>query len=163
MDKRIFRPVSSAREIDVDVMVIASTNRDLESLLEKRRFREDLYHRLNVVRIEMPPLRERGDDVLLLARHFLKGLARKFEKGPITLGEEGERVLREYEWPGNVRELKNVLERAVLLGRGETLEPGDRESRKPALPGSVIHPAGETVSVALPEGGISFAPLATRS
>ncbi|HEY8520341.1 MAG TPA: sigma 54-interacting transcriptional regulator [Gammaproteobacteria bacterium] len=105
----------------VDVRVIAATNRDLERAVEEGKFREDLYYRLSVFPIEVPPLRERGDDVIQLASHFLERTCQEFGHPPLTLSKQQAALLKRYDWPGNVRELKNVIERAVILSRGKVL------------------------------------------
>ena len=105
----------------VDVRVIAATNRDLEQAVEQGRFREDLYYRLSVFPIEVPPLRERGDDVVQLASHFLEKTCQEFGHRPLTLSKQQAALLKRYDWPGNIRELKNVIERAVILSRGKVL------------------------------------------
>jgi PAS domain S-box-containing protein len=105
----------------VDVRVIAATNRELESAVEEGRFREDLYYRLSVFPIHVPPLRERGDDVVQIASHFVERICQEFGKRPLTLSRQQASFLKRYEWPGNVRELKNVIERAVILSKGKVL------------------------------------------
>ncbi len=103
----------------VDVRVIAATNRNLEDAVEQGTFREDLFYRLSVFPIFVPPLRERGEDVLQLAAHFLERTCQEFGHRPLTLSRQQAALLRKYEWPGNVRELKNVIERAVILSKGK--------------------------------------------
>jgi PAS domain S-box-containing protein len=105
----------------VDVRVIAATNRDLEELIVQGRFREDLFYRLSVFPVEVPPLRERGEDVVQLAQHFLEQTCRDFGRDPLKLSRSHIEMLRAYDWPGNVRELKNVIERAVIMSSGRTL------------------------------------------
>lgn len=105
----------------VDVRVIAATNRDLEQLIVDGKFREDLFYRLSVFPVEVPPLRERGDDVVQLAQHFLEQTCKDFGRDGLTLTRAQAANLRAYEWPGNVRELKNVIERAVILSQGKVL------------------------------------------
>jgi PAS domain S-box-containing protein len=105
----------------VDVRVIAATNRDLEKAVADSRFREDLFYRLSVFPIEVPPLRARGDDVLQIATHFLERTCQEFGHRPLTLSKQQAALLKRYDWPGNVRELKNVIERAVILSRGKVL------------------------------------------
>ncbi|MDX1517111.1 MAG: sigma 54-interacting transcriptional regulator [Woeseiaceae bacterium] len=105
----------------VDVRVIAATNRDLEQLIVDGDFREDLFYRLSVFPIQVPPLRERGDDMLQLAQHFLEQTCRDFGRQPMTLTQSQADKLKRYDWPGNVRELKNVIERAVILSPGNVL------------------------------------------
>jgi PAS domain S-box-containing protein len=104
-----------------DVRLIAATNRDLEELVKSGGFREDLYYRLSVFPIEVPPLRERGDDVVQLASHFLDRVCLEFGRPPLGLSKQQSELLRQYAWPGNVRELKNVIERAVILSTGKAL------------------------------------------
>jgi PAS domain S-box-containing protein len=105
----------------VDVRVIAATNRNLEELIMEGKFREDLFYRLSVFPVEVPPLRERGDDIVQLAQHFLEQACRDFGREPMTLTRKQVQNLRRYDWPGNVRELKNVIERAVILSEGNVL------------------------------------------
>jgi len=125
LEERRFRRVGGTREITVDVRVIAATNREIENSVRSGRFREDLFYRLNVVALDLPPLRERGEDVLLLARHFIDRFAREFKKPVTDLDERCGRTLLGYNWPGNVRELRNTIERAVLLCQGERIGPDD--------------------------------------
>lgn len=105
----------------VDVRVIAATNRSLEQQIVDGKFREDLFYRLSVFPVEVPPLRERGDDVIQLAQEFLEKTCKDFGREPMTLTRGQANKLRQYGWPGNVRELKNVIERAVILSRGNVL------------------------------------------
>jgi PAS domain S-box-containing protein len=105
----------------VDVRVIAATNRDLEAAVAEGKFREDLYYRLSVFPIHVPPLRERGDDVVQIASHFLDRICKDFGHRPLTLSKQQAALLKRYDWPGNVRELKNVIERAVILSQGKVL------------------------------------------
>jgi transcriptional regulator with GAF, ATPase, and Fis domain len=105
----------------VDVRVIAATNRDLEQAVADGRFREDLYYRLSVFPIDVPPLRERSDDVVQIASHFLDRTCKDFGHRPLTFSRQQAALLKRYDWPGNVRELKNVIERAVILSQGKVL------------------------------------------
>ncbi len=116
-----YERVGDDRTHAVDVRVIAATNRDLEQAVEEGTFREDLYYRLSVFPIDVPALRERGDDVVQLASHFLERTCIDFGHRPLTLSKQQAALLKRYEWPGNVRELKNVIERAVILSRGKVL------------------------------------------
>jgi DNA-binding NtrC family response regulator len=109
------RPVGASKEIEFDTRIIAATNRDLESDVEEGRFREDLYYRVNVIQLHVPPLRSRGRDVLLLAQHFVEDAARRIGKPVTGLYEAAAQKLVDYDWPGNVRELHNCIERAVTL------------------------------------------------
>jgi len=109
--------VGSNRRITVDVRVISATNRDLESMVAEKSFREDLFYRLDVVRLDVPPLRERKGDIRLLAEHFAKRYATEMGKGEIKLTPEAVSLLERHDWPGNIRELRNAIERAVVLAR----------------------------------------------
>jgi transcriptional regulator with GAF, ATPase, and Fis domain len=117
-----FEPLGSARTMKVDVRVVAATNRDLKQMAADGEFREDLYFRLNVFPIHIPPLRERGRDVELLADAIAQRFARRMGKRIDPLTDEQRQLLREYDWPGNVRELQNVIERALILTAGRTLQ-----------------------------------------
>ncbi len=123
LEEREVRPVGGERSIPVDIRVVAATNRDLQQAVEAGGFREDLFYRIGVVRIAVPPLRDRTGDVRLLAESFLAGLSRA--EAPRTLGAAALARLESYPWPGNVRELRNVIERAALLSSHPTLEPAD--------------------------------------
>lgn len=112
-----FEPVGGTQTITVDVRVILATNEDLQKAVQEGRFRRDLYYRINVINIELPPLRERISDIPILAEHFLQRICEEMGRPRKTLSDEALAALQAYRWPGNVRELQNVLERAVLLGR----------------------------------------------
>jgi PAS domain S-box-containing protein len=116
-----YERVGDDRTHTVDVRVIAATNRDLDTAVEEGRFREDLYYRLSVFPIDVPPLRDRGEDVVQLASHFLERVCQEFGHRPLTLSRQQAALLKHYKWPGNVRELKNVIERAVILSQGKVL------------------------------------------
>lgn len=122
IDNQTFRRVGGAVDLKVDLRILAATNKDLEQEIAAGNFREDLYYRLKVVSIALPPLRERGEDVLLIARHYLAHFNQKFKKSFTEISPEAARHLLAYGWPGNVRELKNVLERVALLENDRTLE-----------------------------------------
>jgi two-component system response regulator AtoC len=113
-----FERVGSSQSIKVDVRVIAATNKDLRAEVEAGRFREDLYHRLAVITIHVPPLRERKDDISLLVEHFLQKHRFTDASAPARISEESMQRLLAYDWPGNVRELEHTIERAVVLARG---------------------------------------------
>jgi len=117
------QPVGSEAAIPVDVRVIAATHRDLAEMVRQGRFREDLYYRLNVVSVTLPPLRERRQDIPLLVDHFIRRLARQHGRGPIALDPQAEVLLHQFDWPGNVRQLQNVLERAVVLAEQGVIGP----------------------------------------
>ena len=116
-----FEQVGSDRTRSVSVRVVAATNRDLDKAVEDGRFREDLFYRLSVFPIDVPPLREREDDIVQLASHFLEKICQDFGHRPLSLNRQHLDLMRKYDWPGNVRELKNVIERAVILSRGKVL------------------------------------------
>jgi two-component system response regulator HydG len=136
LQEKEFEPVGGGRTIKVDVRVIAATNKDLPAEIETGRFREDLYYRLNVVQVPVPPLRDRGEDIALLADHFLKIYAEKNQRLIKGLTPRALDVFMRYDWPGNVRELENVVERAVILTRGDTVATAQ-------LPKSLQELAGE--------------------
>jgi len=121
LQEKTIRRVGGVETIPVDVRVIASTNRDLYELVREGKFREDLYYRLNVVPIHVPPLRERRDDVMLIADFYLRKFCDKFGSSIKCFAPEVEEKLKNYRWPGNVRELRNVIERAVLMESGEQI------------------------------------------
>jgi two-component system response regulator HydG len=125
LQERCVRPIGGDDEIPIDVRVVATTNRDLRALVEADRFREDLFFRINVIHIELPPLRDRGGDVLLLAQHFLDLHAAGAGKRVTSLAPAAAEKLLEYAWPGNVRELQNCIERAVALARYEAIAVDD--------------------------------------
>ena len=123
-DRKIER-VGGTQSMEVDVRIIAATNRDLKKDMENHLFREDLYYRLKVVPLEMPPLRERKEDIIPLAQHFLKKFCKDHRRPPVTLSPEGEGALLMHPWPGNVRELENLISRAVVLSSRSVLKPSD--------------------------------------
>lgn len=135
MQDREFMRLGGTKTIKVDVRVIAATNSDLEDLIEQRMFREDLFYRLNVIKIELPPLRERKEDIPLLMKHFLDIYSKENNKEIIGVTEDVMEILEKYDWPGNVRELENLIERAIVLTKSKlitrnTLPPFLLESRK---------------------------------
>jgi len=125
LQERTVRPVGGDTETPIDVRVVAATNRDLETAIEERKFREDLYYRINVIHVELPPLRARGADVILLATHYLEHFAAQSQKDVRSLDAEAAEKLSAYAWPGNVRELANCMERAVALTRNESIGVAD--------------------------------------
>jgi two-component system response regulator AtoC len=129
LQERAVRPVGSDSEVPVDVRVLAATHRDLEAMVEERAFREDLFYRLHVVSVDLPPLRIRGNDVLLLAQHFLEQAARRARKEVRGLSTAAADRLLAYSWPGNVRELANCMERAVALTAHELVAVDDLPPR----------------------------------
>jgi two-component system nitrogen regulation response regulator NtrX len=133
LDEHRFEPVGASEWIQVDARVVASTNKNLEEEIERGNFREDLFYRLNVIPFHVPPLRERIEDIRLLADHFLKEFTTAYGRKPKELSEEAFRALEDYAWPGNVRELRNLMERIVIMNPQPRLEvrhiPLDRARR----------------------------------
>ena len=127
----------------VNVRVIAATNKDLTELISQGHFREDLYYRLNVIRLHVPPLRERKEDIPALIDHFLKNLTRNSPNGPKVLSPEAYSALTEYSWPGNVRELENVIERIVVTSRTDTLDRDDLPTEIRSQRSVIIRPKRE--------------------
>jgi len=131
------RPVGASREESVDVRILSATHQNLSEMLASNEFREDLYYRINVIELHVPALRERGDDILLLADHILHRL-----NGKVSLGEDARTALLAYSFPGNVRELENMLERAVTMCLGGTITAKDLNMRDPSEPGTATAPLG---------------------
>jgi len=151
LDNSTVMPVGGVAEIPVDVRIISATNRDLEQMAKAAEFRNDLYYRLNVIPIRVPPLRERVDDIPLLARHFVAEHAQRMGRPELDVGPEAMEALRGFPWSGNVRELHNVLERAVALCGGDCIDLTD-------LPANVVeHLSAPKPDVTeLPEGGVDI-------
>jgi len=150
LQTRSVRPVGANDEVPFDVNLIAATNRDLESAVEEGRFREDLYFRINVIHVEMPPLRARGGDVLLLAQHFVDRYAAQAGKRVTGLSPEAAERLLAYVWPGNVRELENCIERAIALTRHETIGLDDLPEKIRGFQRSHVLVAGDDPSELAP-------------
>jgi DNA-binding NtrC family response regulator len=129
LQEREFDRVGGVKAIRVDVRVVAATNRDLDVAVKEGRFREDLYHRLNVVPITLPPLRERREDIPALAHHFLQRFAKEVKRSLSEISDEALGRLSGYDWPGNIRELANAIERAVVLAQGPEIAPHDLPAR----------------------------------
>jgi DNA-binding NtrC family response regulator len=125
LENKLVRRVGSVKERKVDVRIVAATNRDLQAESDAGRFRADLFFRLGIIRIETPPLRERGNDVVLLARHFLRTQAARYGKTRLLFDPAVDDALRAWSWPGNVRELRNVVEQAVVLAQGDVIGVAD--------------------------------------
>ncbi|HWI39902.1 MAG TPA: sigma-54 dependent transcriptional regulator [Verrucomicrobiae bacterium] len=121
LEDRTFRRIGGAKVFGVDVRIVSATNKDLTKAIEQKEFRNDLYYRLQVIPIYLPPLRERRDDILLIANHFISVYNSEFGKNVKGISKMAEKLLVDYHWPGNVRELKNVIERAIILGNEDTL------------------------------------------
>jgi len=159
LEEGAFRRVGGLKDIPLDVRVLAASNRDLKTESEAGRFRLDLYYRLSIIQIDIPPLRERGDDVLLLSQHYIDTIGARLKRNKVTgISKEAEEVFRNYDWPGNVRELRNVIERALIL------EDADKITTE-YLPGGLLTPgrpapsstAGTTETrFVLPDQGISL-------
>ena len=169
IEEKTFRPLGSTEEREVSVRIIAATNLDLASAVREGGFRNDLYYRLSVFSIHLPPLRERGDDVLLLAEHFLEQFQREHKTKARKFAPRTERLLLDYPWPGNVRELKNALERAVLLNGHEVLHPEDlsidrRMSERRHFYGEpvVLLHEGDHMVVKIPPRGLNLKQLERR-
>ena len=162
LEEGAFRRVGGLKDIPLDVRVLAASNRDLKTESEAGRFRLDLYYRLSIIQIDIPPLRERGDDVLLLSQHYIDSIGARLRRNKVNgLSPEVQKVFRHYEWPGNVRELRNVIERALIL------EDTDKITTE-YLPGGLLAPAriaqtataggdAETITrFVLPQEGLSL-------
>jgi DNA-binding NtrC family response regulator len=151
LQNKTFEPVGSSKSLTVDVRVVAATNQNLEQAIRERRFREDLFFRLNVIPIEVPPLRERPDDIPLLAQHFLEHAIRDKNAAVHGFAQEALDLLASYAWPGNVRELENLIERLVVT------RVGDGEIRAADLPDCFRATPGLTLSAPrVPSTGLSF-------
>jgi two-component system response regulator PilR (NtrC family) len=135
LQERRVRRVGARKEIPVDVRVVAATSRDIDAMVENGSFRRDLFYRINVVRIGLPPLRQRGDDIGLLAEFFAFRAGREMGREAVRLSTDAYQVLRHYPWPGNVRELQNVIRRALALAAGEVAGVDD-------LPDEIIAASG---------------------
>ena len=122
IEDRKIRRVGGNKDLAVDVRVIGATNADLQDMIAKGEFREDLYHRLNLLTVDIPPLRDRGHDIVALANHLLGQLSERYQASVTQVPKEQEGFLLDYPWPGNVRELMHELERQLVWGRGETLD-----------------------------------------
>lgn len=153
LEEKTFRRVGGIADVHVDVRVVAATNRNLEDSVRTGKFRDDLYYRLNVLRIEIPPLRARGDDVALLAQHFVESFAREFKRAVPGITPATEQLLKSYAWPGNVRELRNLVERAVLMADDGALQPSDFETVGGGAPRAA---AGGTSEFSLPADGVNL-------
>ncbi|MBK8452408.1 MAG: sigma-54 dependent transcriptional regulator [Thiofilum sp.] len=142
IQERAIKSVGGLAEVPVDVRILSATHKSLEHEVAAGRFRQDLYYRLNVIKLKVPPLRERGDDILLLADYFLRKIAQRWTMPPIKLAASARKALQSYDFPGNVRELENILERACTLCDNNTIEPEDLQ-----LPQALVPPKAATHSV----------------
>jgi DNA-binding NtrC family response regulator len=157
LEERRFERVGGQKAIEVDVRVVAATNRDLAEMVKRGQFREDLYYRLSVITIEVPPLRERLDDVPLLADHFLARFRQQAARRITGFSAEAIAAMTRYSWPGNVRELRNAVERAIVLGDRDTIQPQDlppqvlAQAQPPRVrTSSPTPPLGSAISTAVP-------------
>jgi two-component system, NtrC family, response regulator AtoC len=162
IEERAVRRVGSVRERKIDVRILAATNRDLEREVRQERFRKDLYFRLAVIVLEVPPLRQRGEDVLLLAGHYLRAFNARYGKAVREISAPARELMLAYPWPGNVRELSHVIERAVLWSRGPTLDVEhlsltSPDHTAPATSAAPSTPADASGSPALPPQGVDLA------
>jgi len=132
IEERMIRPVGGLRDRRVDVRVVAATNASLEEKVRQNEFRSDLFYRLNTITVHSPPLRQRGADILVLARTFLKEFGARYGRAELALTTGAERALLDHSWPGNVRELRNVIEQACMLTTGDSIAAGDLSLREPA-------------------------------
>jgi two-component system response regulator PilR (NtrC family) len=156
LQEKKIRRIGSTEELEVDVRILAATNKDLERGVQDRSFREDLYYRLNVIPIHMPPLRERREDIPLLASHFLAKASASTKKTVTKISEEAMERLQAYDWPGNVRELENVIERGVALEPSGVILP-ERLPEKVRDFGTAPLAVPTTVSNdVFPDDGIDF-------
>ncbi|TMQ69241.1 MAG: sigma-54-dependent Fis family transcriptional regulator [Candidatus Eisenbacteria bacterium] len=162
LERRTFKRVGGTKDITVNVRIISATNQDLERMVREGGFREDLYYRLKVVPIDVPPLRQRKEDVLPLARLFMERFSKQFKKPFRDISPAAQRVLLDYPWPGNIRELRNQFERTILLENGEVLEPPHLKivPRAARAAESTIGQRLDDILVnPLSESGIPFEPL----
>lgn len=136
IEEREVRPLGDTNSYPIDVRIISTSNRDIASLIQQGRFREDLYYRLKVIDIEMPPLRERKEDIPILVQHFIHKFSKELKKAVSSVSEEALKILLNYFWPGNVRELENIIQRAITLSQHEVILPDD-------LPASIIQKTDE--------------------
>lgn len=156
LQERTIRPVGGTSEIPVDVRVIAASNRDLQQMVEERTFREDLYYRITVIPIEVPPLRARQEDIPLLANHFLKRYAPAAGKNILRISHDSIEALLAYDWPGNVRQLENTIERGVAMEAGEVLKVKAPEERSKARLAAAALGGAAADSVGVPAEGIDM-------
>jgi transcriptional regulator with PAS, ATPase and Fis domain len=125
LQERKLRRVGGNDEVPVNVRVLAATGRDLKQMVERKEFREDLYYRINVVHVSLPPLRDRGDDLGLLAEHFAERFSREMGRPTVGIAPDAYAILRQYRWPGNIRELQNVIRRAIVLTQDDMVDLDD--------------------------------------
>ena len=162
LERRTFKRVGGTKDISVNIRILSATNQDLERRVREGGFREDLYYRLKVVPLYVPPLRERKEDIVPLSRLFLERFARQFKKSFKEITPSAERLLLDYPWPGNIRELKNLFERTVLLESGTALEAQHLKlapRSRPAAEATLGQRVDDLLTGPLPSGGIPFEPM----
>jgi DNA-binding NtrC family response regulator len=147
-----YSPVGDTRTLKADVRVVAATNMDLEDAVARGAFRQDLYYRLNVIHLQVPPLRRRASDIPVLTRYFVELASRKTGRAPRAVSRAAMQLLEAYDWPGNVRELENTIERAMLLSNSERIEPTDL----PAKLRGLGQGASSAAAATLPDLGIDL-------
>ncbi|PFG51773.1 two-component system response regulator PilR (NtrC family) [Marinobacter sp. LV10R520-4] len=161
IQEKAVRPVGDSHEVPVDIRVLSATHKDLSALVQDGLFRQDLFYRINVIEIRVPPLRERSGDIALLARHILLRIAREYECTPIALTDAAVDYLKGYHFPGNVRELENILERAFTLCDGDVIDSGDLQLRSScsSMDSPLLAPTAEimaTADIELSEQGLGL-------
>jgi len=159
LEEKTFRRLGGTADITVNVRIVAATNQNLEKTIREGKFREDLYYRLNVLRLEAPPLRVRGRDIVLLAEHYIRVFSQEFRRPVRRLSPAAEQALLAYSWPGNVRELRNLVERAVFLAESECLEPVDFESMHTL---HKVEDGSGTTDITLPAHGLNIEDVERR-
>src|SRR5690606_29440589 len=159
IQEKAVRPVRDTKEVPVDIRVLTATHKNLPELVQEGDFRQDLFYRINVIELAVPPLRERSSDIPLLAEHILKRIAQEYECDPATLTPAAIERLKEYDFPGNVRELENILERAFTLCDADEIDASDLHLGGGVVPGSSAHLSADNGSlgtVSVPEGEIDL-------
>jgi two-component system, NtrC family, response regulator PilR len=154
LQERCIRPVGGGQETPIDVRIVAATNKNLLQLVQDGQFREDLFYRLSVIPVEVPPLRDRGEDIVLLANHFLKKFAVQMSKNVVRLSPESLKTMKGYDWPGNVRVLENTIERAVAMSTEEELRVELPNSVSGAIP--IASANAGALGVVLPSDGLDL-------
>jgi len=156
IQEKCFQKVGSPKEINVDLQFIAATNRDLMAAVESGEFRQDLFYRLNVIRIDLPPLRQRQEDIPLLLKHFLHKYTREYKRDLENFSPEATRALMSYDYPGNIRELENIVERCVVL------EAGEKIISATTLPHMLLHKSQDSLTTTLPDEGLNLEKVVTE-
>jgi len=157
IEEKTFRRLGGEREVQVKARIVASTNIDLAAAMQERKFREDLYYRLNEIQMELPPVRDRGDDVILLAEHFIREFDEQYGLGLRRLSDNSKGLLRQYHWPGNVRELRNAIKRAMIMHDAELLTPEMVPVSIRTTNSLATRPwNGKQLVIEVPDDGVSF-------